>query len=185
MRNSRLPFFIDAHLLFCGFEGSIIYNIKNSGVMPKWYGRFFCCHFSKSTALQSATKGIIPYSTHQENKLTLQNTTCLEYLQSQQKNLNNDSANMMLDIVDMGNYGCSLVSELSLGQRRCLSVAATMIVPSKYYLFHNLFEGLTDKNIAVICKALEEISTYATFFLSYSSDVNMSICDRIIYLHRK
>ncbi|MGN6710784.1 MAG: hypothetical protein ACTHKA_04070 [Anaerocolumna jejuensis] len=127
-------------------------------------------------------KGIIPYSINQADGLILQHITCLKYLQAQQKSLNTRDLDNILYIVHLEDYKYTLISELFLSQRKCLLVAATMIIPSRYYLFQNLFDGLEDKETQAIYKGLEEISTYANIYLSSSSNKHMNICNRIIYL---
>lgn len=86
-----------------------------------------------------------------------------------------------LELGELENDRDSLVSTYNVGMRKRLSILRSLLATPDLLILEHPFENIDSESQLVICKLLEEVSTYSTIMIVSQADRTLqSLCTQII-----
>jgi ABC-type multidrug transport system ATPase subunit len=126
------------------------------------------------SAVFSGTDGLYPQLTAYENllyenKIHLQERNRSEIIQG------------FLALGELEYAGNTLVSTYSIGMKKRLSVLKSLLATPDLLILERPFDDIDSESELILCKLLEEVSTYSTIMIVSSGNGSMqSLCTQII-----
>ena len=126
------------------------------------------------SAVFSGTDGLYPQLTAYEN-LLYENKIHLQERNS------HAIIRGFLELAELQEAGDLLVSTYSMGMKKRLSVLKSLLATPDLLILERPFDDIDSESELILCKLLEEVSTYSTIMIVSSGNGSMqSLCTKII-----
>lgn len=126
------------------------------------------------SAIFSGIDGLYPQLTAYENLL------CENKIHLQERN-SDAIIRGFLELAELQEVGDSLVSTYSMGMKKRLSVLKSLLATPDLLILERPFDDIDSESELILCRLLEEVSTYSTIMIVSSDNRSMqSLCTPII-----